>query len=131
MKDSGIIDNEAAFRQKIDWDTIGGIFNQLYIRNFTDDEFLINNVALFETFQNKGIFTNIIYPDILNTTYAKSIVMHIFKNRNYKAYTSFIKNGFKEIYDYKFELIKDLPNKFQLYKEDVSAPYGPVNLSTF
>lgn len=92
---------------EINWHNHGNVIYNFYEVYFENNEYLIDNIAFKEQFQRKGIYSNIIYPILLNNAIklnAVNVVMAVFKVQNYNAYQAYLKQGFKEIATLKFKL---------------------------
>ena len=92
---------------EINWSNHGSVIYNFYEVYFQNNEFLIDNIALNEYYQRNGVFTNIIFPNLLDDAKklsATSIVIAVFKHQNNNALRLYLKLGFKQIANLKFKL---------------------------
>ncbi len=95
--------------EQINWSNHGDAIYNFYDVYFKNNEFLIDNMALKKQFQRKGVYSNIIFPILLESAQklgAINMVLAVFKYQNHDAYKLYLKNGFKQIANLKFQLEK-------------------------
>lgn len=89
------------------WHNLSSSVMKLYDLHFKDQELVLDNVALIDEFQGRGIFKNVILPRLkyqADELKAGAIALTVFEKQNNPAYQLYLRQGFQEFAAQKYKL---------------------------